>query len=324
MLVKKYNRQNATIADIFAEYVAKQPEKVCLIFEDRKWTFREVSWRLLRLCDYFDWSIPYNQYPIEQVNDYSNRVANVFLNNKYKRGEVVGLMLENRPEFVAMWLGLSKLGVIVPLINHNLRKNALLHSVNVANCKALIYGESLRDAVQEIKESLPSSLELFQFNDAVQQPVLDIAHDLASMLQNASKEQPTANVNKPDHHDKLLYIYTSGTTGLPKAAVITHSRYRFLKQDYKTLWLTKSTLFRFVFITAAIHMVAGFRNDDIFYTPLPLYHTAGGMMSIGQALLFGATVVIRKKFSASQYFADCKKNNCTVDSDFEIHAVDYS
>lgn len=267
MLVKKYNRQNATIADIFAEYVAKQPEKVCLIFEDRKWTFREV-------------------------NDYSNRVANVFLNNKYKRGEVVGLMLENRPEFVAMWLGLSKLGVIVPLINHNLRKNALLHSVNVANCKALIYGESLRDAVQEIKESLPSSLELFQFNDAVQQPVLDIAHDLASMLQNASKEQPTANVNKPDHHDKLLYIYTSGTTGLPKAAVITHSR--------------------FVFITAAIHMVAGFRNDDIFYTPLPLYHTAGGMMSIGQALLFGATVVIRKKFSASQYFADCKKNNCTV------------
>lgn len=54
MLVKKYNRQNATIADIFAEYVAKQPEKVCLIFEDRKWTFREVSWRLLRLCDYFD------------------------------------------------------------------------------------------------------------------------------------------------------------------------------------------------------------------------------------------------------------------------------
>lgn len=59
-------------------------------------------------------------------------------------------------------------------------------------------------------------------------------------------------------------------------------------------------------------MVAGFRNDDIFYTPLPLYHTAGGMMSVGQALLFGATVVIRKKFSASQYFADCQKYNCTV------------
>ncbi|KXJ79609.1 hypothetical protein RP20_CCG028499 [Aedes albopictus] len=261
-LVKKYNRQNATIADIFAEYVAKQPEKVCFIFEGREWTFKEVS-------------------------DYSNRVANVFHTHGYKRGDVVGLLLENRPEFVATWLGLSKLGIIIPLINHNLRKNALLHSVTVAKCSALIFGETLREAVSEIAESLPSSLALYQL-----QAVIGNAKDLATLLQNASKEQPTTNVMKPDHHDQLLYIYTSGTTGLPKAAVITHSR--------------------FVFITAAIHMVAGFRNDDIFYTPLPLYHTAGGMMSVGQALLFGATVVIRKKFSASQYFADCQKYNCTV------------
>lgn len=58
--------------------------------------------------------------------------------------------------------------------------------------------------------------------------------------------------------------------------------------------------------------MAGFSPNDVFYTPLPLYHTAGGMMSIGQALIFGATVAIRKKFSASQYFTDCQKYNCTV------------
>lgn len=56
----------------------------------------------------------------------------------------------------------------------------------------------------------------------------------------------------------------------------------------------------------------GFKNDDIYYTPLPLYHTAGGVMSMGQALLFGSTVAIRKKFSASGYFADCKKFDATV------------
>ncbi|XP_062564532.1 long-chain fatty acid transport protein 4-like isoform X1 [Armigeres subalbatus] len=267
ILVKKYNRQNATIADIFAGYVAKQPEKACFVFEGREWTFREVS-------------------------DYSNRVANVFHTHGYKRGDVVGLLLENRPEFVATWLGLSKLGIVIPLINHNLRKNALLHSITVAKCSALVFGESLREAISEISDQLPSTLALYQLNDAVQQTVIQNAKDLATLLQNASKEQPTANVNRPDHHDQLLYIYTSGTTGLPKAAVITHSR--------------------FVFITAAIHMVAGFRHDDIFYTPLPLYHTAGGMMSVGQALLFGATVVIRKKFSASQYFSDCQKYNCTI------------
>lgn len=54
------------------------------------------------------------------------------------------------------------------------------------------------------------------------------------------------------------------------------------------------------------------RSSDILYTPLPLYHTAGGVMSIGQALLHGNTTVIRKKFSASAYFNDCIKYKCTV------------
>jgi solute carrier family 27 (fatty acid transporter), member 1/4 len=53
--------------------------------------------------------------------------------------------MENRPEFVCIWLGLSKLGVVVPLINTNLRKQALLHSITVAKCNAIIYGESLTD-----------------------------------------------------------------------------------------------------------------------------------------------------------------------------------
>lgn len=99
-------------------------------------------------------------------------------------------------------------------------------------------------------------------------------------------------ISDDKHHKQLLCIYTSGTTGLPKAAIITHSRY--------------------IFIAAGIHYVANFQKDDIFYTPLPLYHTAGGVMSVGQALLFGSTVVIRKKFSASNYFPDCQKYKCTV------------
>ncbi|XP_058455235.1 long-chain fatty acid transport protein 4 isoform X2 [Malaya genurostris] len=266
-LVKKYARQNSSIAEIFAEYVAKQPEKACFIFEGKEWTFREVS-------------------------DYSNRVANVFHTHGYKHGDIVGLLLENRPEFVATWLGLSKLGIVIPLINNNLRKNTLLHSITVAKCNALLYGQSLCDAVSEISDSLPASIALYQLNDTVQEAVLPNSKDMATLLQSASKEQPTSGVKKPDHHDRLVYIYTSGTTGLPKAAVITHAR--------------------FVFITAAIRIMSGFRSSDIFYTPLPLYHTAGGLMSCGQALLFGGTVVIRKKFSASQYFVDCQKYNCTV------------
>jgi len=69
---------------------------------------------------------------------------------------------------------------------------------------------------------------------------------------------------------------------------------------------------RYIFIAAAVHYVGFLRNSDRIYTPLPLYHTAGGVMAVGQALLFGHTTVIRKKFSASAYFSDCLKYKCTV------------
>lgn len=80
------------------------------------------------------------------------------------------------------------------------------------------------------------------------------------------------------------------------------------------LQLTALTFFafRFIFIAAAIHWLANFKQNDRFYTPLPLYHTAGGCMSVGQMLLYGSSLVIRKKFSASSYFPDCVKYNCTV------------
>lgn len=67
-----------------------------------------------------------------------------------------------------------------------------------------------------------------------------------------------------------------------------------------------------MFIVAAIHWMTGFKSTDRFYTPLPLYHTAGGCMSTGQMLIYGSTLIIRKKFSASAYFADVRKYEATV------------
>lgn len=293
------------IADVFNQYVAKHPQKACFIYEGHEWSFREV-------------------------NELSNRVANLFQQNGYKKNDVVGLFMENRPEFVCIWLGLSKIGVIVPLINTNLRQTSLLHSIQIAKCQALIYGDSLTpgepsqlcfafcilisisvtpltlrfavdffSAVNEIADRLNDGTEsfaFFQFNENSDASLAQkYTKNLSDLLQAASKVdvvQSAAAKGANTHHDQLLYIYTSGTTGLPKAAVITHSRY--------------------IFIAAGIHYMADFKPDDIFYTPLPLYHTAGGVMSVGQALLFGSTVVIRKKFSASGYFSDCQKYKCTV------------
>ena len=59
-------------------------------------------------------------------------------------------------------------------------------------------------------------------------------------------------------------------------------------------------------------VMIGVEDDAVLYGALPLYHTAGGMLGAGMTLTQGLTMVIRKKFSASNYFKDCAKYNCTV------------
>ncbi|CAG9854851.1 unnamed protein product [Phyllotreta striolata] len=266
--IKYFQRKNLTLSQIFQQHVKKHPNKHCILFEDQEWTFA-------------------------QVEEYSNKIANIFKSHGYKKGDKVALFLENKPEFVATWLGLSKLGVIVPLINTNLRLTSLVHSITVAKTQAVIFGTELSQAMNEILDKIESEVALYQIScNNNNTPIVDQKyHNLDALLKDAASTPPQIK-DKINHHDCLVYIYTSGTTGLPKAAVISNSRY--------------------IFIAAAISWLSGFRSDDIFYTPLPLYHTAGGCMTIGQMLLYGSTIVIRKKFSASGFFSDCRKYKCTV------------
>ncbi|KAB0797360.1 hypothetical protein PPYR_08354 [Photinus pyralis] len=270
LYMRRQNKNNNTVADVFREYVAKHPNKTAIIFEDEEWTF-------------------------EEVEEYSNKIANIFKSHGYKKGDVVALFLENKPEFVCIWLGLSKLGVVVPLINTNQRLSPLVHSVTVSKSQAVIFGTELSYAVSEILDKIESSVALYEVSSGSSKHLTDSTDQRFQNLNVLLKEAPSTPPvisEECSHHDSLLYIYTSGTTGLPKAAVISNSRY--------------------IFIVVGIHYVGGFRSSDRFYTSLPLYHTAGGCMAMGQMLLFGCTIVLRKKFSASSYFTDCKKYNCTV------------
>ncbi|XP_018355249.1 PREDICTED: long-chain fatty acid transport protein 4 isoform X1 [Trachymyrmex septentrionalis] len=265
--VHGHGRKNRNVADIFRQHVNRHPNKICLIFEDQEWTF-------------------------QQIEDFSNKIATIFKTHGYKKGDAIALLLENRPEFIAIWLGLNKLGVITSLINTNLRKSSLLHCINIAKCQALIYGTEFFDAVTDIASSLDAKLTLYRFGNHPNAMSVGLKEkDLNTLLLDTPAVPPGIQ-EKSGYHDKLLYIYTSGTTGLPKAAVITNSRY--------------------IFITSSVHYMGTLRDSDRVYTPLPLYHTAGGIMAVGLALIYGHTTVIRKKFSASAYFADCIKYKCTV------------
>lgn len=69
---------------------------------------------------------------------------------------------------------------------------------------------------------------------------------------------------------------------------------------------------RYMFMGVGVRCMLRITPDDTLYTPLPLYHTAGGMTGVGQVLLHGASLAIRSKFSASNFWADCITYGCTV------------
>ena len=92
--------------------------------------------------------------------------------------------------------------------------------------------------------------------------------------------------------DRALCIYTSGTTGLPKAANVSH--YRLMQWS---------------------HWFAGLMNTvpgDRMYNCLPMYHSVGGVVATGAALVGGGAVVMRERFSASPFWDDIARWDCTL------------
>lgn len=260
----RHSRKNRTIADIFQLTTAKHPQKVAIKFEEQTWTFQEVE-------------------------NYSNKVANHFKSQGYKKGDVVALILENSPEFVCLWLGLSKLGVVTALINTNLRLDSLWYCISVANTKAIIFGSNLSGAVREIQRRIPDVVQLYALG--MSSPTVNWAFNLDKCIEECSAEIPVCSHYR-SFGDVMLYIYTSGTTGMPKAAIITCAR--FFRYAYGAM------------CAVAIH------HNDVIYCSLPLYHSAGGILGVGQCLLSGCTLVLRQKFSASKFWDDCVKSKATV------------
>ncbi|XP_065580779.1 long-chain fatty acid transport protein 4-like isoform X2 [Artemia franciscana] len=266
--MKYCQKNNLNVPMIFEENVRRHPDKVCFIYEDREWTFAEVD-------------------------EYSNRVANFFSSQGLEPGATVALFMENRPEYVCLWLGLAKAGLVTALINYNLKDIPLIHSISCANSKAIIVELSLVDSYASVKDRLDESLPLFVSclgKDSNMPSNVSGGKNLDAALET-SPTSPLSGPQRANYSDKMLYIYTSGTTGLPKAAVIRHSRY--------------------LFAATGGYFAIGMNSSDVAYVPLPLYHTAGGILGAGM-IFFGLKVVLRKKFSVSNFWSDCAKHQCTV------------
>ncbi|OXA48216.1 Long-chain fatty acid transport protein 4 [Folsomia candida] len=272
--LRHFQGKNSTVFTAFDTIVKQDPSKTVLYFEDFQMT-------------------------AEQVQQLSHRVANYFLSQGYKKGDVVGIFMENCAEFVPLWVGLNRVGIIAALINYNLRLTPLKHCIEAVHCKAVIFSPSLSHALKELMETtgaLAGEPKLFCFNETSSrsstiQPALHFAERLDQLV-SSSPSCPPLVTESIGFGDVALFIFTSGTTGLPKAASIKHSRC-------------------FLFATGCFHGTRLMRSDRI-YTSLPLYHGSGTLAGSVLMLIYGPAQVIRGKFSASGFWRDCVKYKATA------------
>ncbi|XP_062571942.1 long-chain fatty acid transport protein 6-like isoform X2 [Saccostrea cucullata] len=222
-------------------------------------------------------------------NARSNKIASAALSLDLKRGDVVAIILSNEPDFIWTFIGLQKIGVQMAFINYNLRNESLVHVIKVAEPKMIFISRDtgLQSPVSEIYHEL-NGIPVYHFGESSDSNFIPID----PIIEKSSNENVGEDIRKFIRmKDNSLYIYTSGTTGLPKAAYIPTEKL------VKAAW------------SMAIQNLT---LDDIVYTALPLYHSSASLIALGNVLRTGATLVLKKKFSASRFISDCREHNVTV------------
>eukprot|EP01061_Rhynchopus_euleeides_P028583 TRINITY_DN465_c0_g2_i1.p2 TRINITY_DN465_c0_g2~~TRINITY_DN465_c0_g2_i1.p2 ORF type:complete len:648 (+),score=318.42 TRINITY_DN465_c0_g2_i1:234-2177(+) len=242
-------------------------------------------------------------YTFAQVDQLSNQVAQWAVSVKSFAPETcVALYMENDPMYIVTWLGLAKAGIQVAMINSNVKQRALVHSVKISGAVGIISGtgvcaENVATMQTEFRQegiSVFAFCRLDETEQALQGSLQDVPGSIDLMRTVATF--PTTPVNKKRRAHLLHaghtfgFIYTSGTTGLPKACKISQIK----------------------LLTYSSAMPAFNVNpDDILYgSGMPLYHTAANL-AVMAMVRYGNTLVIRRKFSASNHWRDCKKYNVT-------------
>jgi fatty-acyl-CoA synthase len=242
-----------------------------------------------------DWAAAYGDAPavlgdiehfsFRTLSERVNRYSRWALDAGLAKGDVVALMMDNRPEYFALWLGLTQVGVVVALLNVSLAGAALAHCAEVAGARAAIIAAPFADTCARAFAGLKLDLWRHGGGDEARRVDLALSAFSGAALNEGERRATTLA-------DRALLIFTSGTTGLPKAAAVSHYR-----------------------VVAWSHWFAGLadmRADDRMYDCLPLCHSVGGVAALAAALVNGGSVVIAEKFSATRFWDEIARWDCTI------------
>jgi fatty-acyl-CoA synthase len=186
----------------------------------------------------------------------------------------VGVLLENVPEFVFALTGAGLAGAAVVGINPTRRGAELARDINHTDCQVILTDTSMRPLLDDLDLDAPAD-RIFDVDGP----------EYAARLDDARRDTSELPVPGPDTLFALLF--TSGSTGAPKAVRMTQGRAA----------------------RGAANVI--FSPDDVLYCAMPLYHGNALNANLFPALRSGATIVLRRKFSASGFLPDAQRYGVT-------------
>jgi fatty-acyl-CoA synthase len=224
-------------------------ETTGLVFEDRRWTWREV------------------------VGAAAARAS--LLRSLQADGPFhVGVLLDNVPEYIFLLAGAALAGATVVGINPTRQGEELARDIRHTDCQLIVTEAGHRDDLAGLDIGVPDERVL-----VYDEPAYDEA------LRPHLDASPPEELPTPD--DLLFLIFTSGSTGAPKAVRLTQGR------------------------AAEFTGRLPFGSDDVLYSAMPLFHGNALWSAVFPAFGTGASLVLRRRFSASAFLPDVRHYGCT-------------
>ncbi|MGQ0631008.1 MAG: acyl-CoA synthetase [Sporichthyaceae bacterium] len=219
-----------------------------------------------------------------QLEQASRRLAQVFATAGLRRGDVVALLTDNRPEAFEVYWAAMRSGLYLTPINHHLAPAEVSYILRDAGAQALVVSGGKAELAAAVVAGGPARLRL-AFGGSV--PGFD---DYASALAGAPEE------SLPDQRAGAMMLYSSGTTGRPKGVRPPLPRRR-IDEAGGGLFTLNNRLY-------------GVDTDTVYLSPAPIYHSAP-MKWCSSVHSYGGTVVMMERFDAEGVLAAVQQYRVT-------------